>query len=229
MLRATSKSGHYSGTLDDCLQHLRSYDSALRKAHLSCDIALGLAALHSCGLVHGDIKPSNIIVQNHPSRSVVAKLSDFNGVSPAETYGSNPYSFGTPDWQAPEAVIREEEDIDWQLCDVYSFSMVIATIWTQTGYIPLGGCFLDTFVEHRFDREQRRTWIHIRKLLPDSSESSILRLALSALPSGLDIPFRPRQIVMQALSTAPASRYSMSEIVNGELAGFAGETGRDLR
>lgn len=159
----------------------------------------------------------------------MAKLSDFNGVSPAETYGSNPYSYGTPDWQAPEAIVQEEEDIDWQLCDVYSFAMVITTIWTQTGYIPLGGCFLDTFMEHRLDREQRRTWIHIRKLLPDSSESSIVTLALSALPSGLDIPFRPRRIVTQALSTAPASRYSMSEIVNGEFSGFARETGRDIR
>jgi serine/threonine protein kinase len=226
---ASFKTGVSLGTLDDCLQHLRSYDSAPRKAHLSCDIGLGLAALHACRLVHGDIKPSNLIVQYHPSRSIVAKLSDFNGVSPAETYGSNPYSYGTIDWQAPEAVIREEEGIDWQLCDVYSFAMVIATIWTQTGYIPRKGCFIDTFLEYRLDKDQRRTWIQIRKLLPDNSETSLVRLALGALPGALDIPFRPRQIVAQGLSTAPANRYPMAAIVHGEFASFARETGRDIR
>lgn len=179
--------------------------------------------------MHGDIKPSNIIVQSHPSRSIVAKLSDFNGVSPAETYGSNPYSYGTPDWQAPEAILQEEGSIDWQLCDVYAFGMVIATIWTKTGYIPLGACFLDTFLEYKLDKDQRKAWIQIRKLLPDTSESSVVQLALNALPSGLDIPFRPRQVVMQSLSTAPANRYPMAAIVDGEIAGFARETGRDIR
>jgi hypothetical protein len=107
--------------------------------------------------------------------------------------------------------------------------MVIATIWTETGYIPLGGSFLDTFLEYKLDMDQRRTWFQIRKLLPDNSDNSIVRLALSALPGGLDIPFRPRQIVSQGPSTGPANRYPMAAIVNGEFAGFARETGREIR
>ncbi|KAK3691991.1 hypothetical protein B0T22DRAFT_485995 [Podospora appendiculata] len=239
------------GTLEDCLQHLRSYDSPLRKAHLSCDIALGLAAIHACGLVHGDIKPGNIIIRDHdhptPSRRIVAKLSDFNGVSPAETYGSNRYSFATPDWQAPEATMMQEPGrtgrpgIDWQLCDVYSFAMVVATLWTRTGYITPGGNFLDTFMAYKLDRDQRRAWIQIRKLLPDSAATSIMQLALSALgpsravsgnpgpappPAGSPLPLH--RILTSGLSAAPTSRLPMSATVMRDFSEFAVETGRDL-
>jgi serine/threonine protein kinase len=78
---------HNGGTLEDCLQLLRSYGSEVRKTHLSLDIALGINAIHACGLVHGDIKPSNIIIQEHPTRTVIAKISDFNGVDLASSYG----------------------------------------------------------------------------------------------------------------------------------------------
>lgn len=217
------------GTLDDCLQHLRSYDSALRKTHLSCDIALGLAALHACGFVHGDIKPSNIILQSHPSRAVVAKLSDFNGVCPKESYGSNPYSFGTPEWQAPEAIMLEEENIDWQLCDVYSAVMVMATIWKQTGYIPLGGSFLDTFLQYKLNQDERRVWIQIHKLLPDDSETGMMQMALSGLANPSNSPFHLRRIVAKGLSAMPANRSSMASIVDIEFARFARETNRDIR
>ncbi|OAQ87514.1 ankyrin repeats (3 copies) domain-containing protein [Purpureocillium lilacinum] len=215
------------GTLEDCLQHLRSYESSLRKAHLSCDIALGLAAIHACGLVHGDIKPGNIIIQSHPSRSVVAKLSDFNGVSSAESYGSNPYSFGTPEWQAPEAAIQEPT-VDWQLCDVYAFCMVIATIWTKTGYIPPGGSFLDSCLQYQLDSEQRRAWVLGCKLAPDDSETSLLGLALRAVYSDPTIWLSLPRILTSGLPTEPSSRLGMAVMVNTCFSYFATQTGRDL-
>ncbi|KAJ4256934.1 hypothetical protein NW762_009030 [Fusarium torreyae] len=46
------------GTLEDSMQHLRSYGSIERKANLTLDIARGLHVLHSLGLVHGDVKPA---------------------------------------------------------------------------------------------------------------------------------------------------------------------------
>ncbi|UNI16872.1 hypothetical protein JDV02_003269 [Purpureocillium takamizusanense] len=214
------------GTLEDCLQHLRSYHSSLRKAHLSCDIALGLAAIHACGLVHGDIKPGNIIIQAHSSRSIVAKLSDFNGVSPAESYGSNSYSFGTPEWQAPEAMIQEAA-IDWQLCDVYSFAMVIATIWTRSGYIPPGGSFLDTCLQYKLDTGEKRTWALNCKLTHDESDTSLLRLALSEISeTELNIPLAG--ILASGLSTQPTRRFPMATMITTCFANFAAETGRDL-
>ncbi|KAF4454449.1 serine threonine protein kinase [Fusarium austroafricanum] len=117
-----------------------SYGSIERKANLTFDIALGLHVLHSLGLVHGDVKPGNIILCKHPSRSVVAKISDFSGVGPASTYASARFTTGTPTWQPPETILGEGS-IDWQLVDTYSFGMVIATIWCPYGWIPLVEAF----------------------------------------------------------------------------------------
>ncbi|KAJ6445018.1 Nuclear distribution protein PAC1 [Purpureocillium lavendulum] len=215
------------GTLDDCLQHLRSYDSPLRKSHLTCDVALGLAAIHACGLVHGDIKPGNIIIQGHPTRSIVAKLSDFNGVSPAETYGSNSYSFGTPEWQPPEAMIQDDVS-DWKLCDVYSFAMVIATIWTKSGYTPPGGSFLDTCLMYQSDSDQRRVWVQIRKLVPDDSTISLVRLALNAMSDDANKLLPTTNIIASGLSVEPANRLHMATLLDRDFSNFATETGRDL-
>jgi hypothetical protein len=45
------------------------------KIHILCEVMKGLADLHSLGIIHGDIKPSNILLsdQNPPS----VKLCDF--------------------------------------------------------------------------------------------------------------------------------------------------------
>lgn len=157
------------GTLEDCLQDIRSYGSSLRKSHLSLDVALGLEAIHSVGLVHGDIKLGNILVCSHPSRSLVAKISDLNGVAPAATYGSNQFGMGTPAWQPPEVLLKEQA-IDWQLADVYSFGMVITTIWSETGWIPYGGSFLDPHIPYQLSPEDRRLLTELCKTCRDHDE-----------------------------------------------------------
>ncbi|KAF9768855.1 hypothetical protein IL306_013791 [Fusarium sp. DS 682] len=134
------------------MQHLRSYGSVERKTNLTLDIARGLHVLHSIGLAHGDVKPGNVILCKHPSRDIVAKISDFSGVAPASTYASTRFTTGTIAWQPPEAFLGEK-DIDWQLVDTYSFGMVTATIWCPYGWIPPGGSFLDTRVSYRMSND----------------------------------------------------------------------------
>ncbi|KAM0543484.1 hypothetical protein ACHAPJ_012282 [Fusarium lateritium] len=164
------------GTLEDSMQHLRSYGSIERKANLTLDIARGLNVLHSLGLVHGDVKPGNIILCKHASRNIVAKISDFSGVSSASTYASTRFTTGTLAWQPPEAILGER-NIDWQLVDTYAFGMVIATIWCSYGWIPPGGSFLDTCVSYRMSNEDAAKVVHMHKLYPDDHKDSPLCLA----------------------------------------------------
>lgn len=215
------------GTLEDCLQLLRSYGSEVRKTHLSLDIALGVNAIHACGLVHGDIKPSNIIIQEHPTRTVIAKISDFNGVYLASSYGSSRFSFGTPSWQAPEVLLREHS-IDWQLADVYSYGLVLATIWCETGFIPFGGNFLDTVLPYKMDIDAKRDMLEFYKISPDHLESSVMAIALRSTKKETEPPLALAKIIKDTLSTLSGHRKSLTLVVTECFREFAAGNARDL-
>ncbi|PSR83841.1 hypothetical protein BD289DRAFT_483105 [Coniella lustricola] len=67
------------------------------------NVASGLAALHSCGIVHGDVKLDNVLV--YPSREnpaqAMAKVSDFGHVVVLNGGGTGWY-LGTAVYNAPE-------------------------------------------------------------------------------------------------------------------------------
>ena len=72
------------------------------KTMLLADIASGLAALYALGVVHGDIKPENILLFEKDS-GFVAKISDF-GFCIAGDEDLETAKGGTPYWNAPECV-----------------------------------------------------------------------------------------------------------------------------
>ncbi|KAF4343589.1 serine threonine kinase [Fusarium beomiforme] len=214
------------GTLDDCLQNLRSYGSSTRKCHLSLDISLGLAALASFGLVHGDIKPGNIIICAHddPERDIIAKIADLNGVSPSSEYGSSGFNTGTPNWQPLEVFFRIK-DIDWHLADVYAYGMVMATLWSDKGLILRGGTFLDPHIPLRLSPEDKSSLIAFMKLPEDASSRSMINLALKSLPTeSVELPLR--DIITHSLSIIPTRRSTILRILHEQFRDFASSTGR---
>jgi len=67
------------GTLPDYLQRIKTTLGERRE--LALDIAAGLKALHDSKIIHGDVKPSNILVFDTTEivRAQMAKLADFGG------------------------------------------------------------------------------------------------------------------------------------------------------
>jgi serine/threonine protein kinase len=118
------------------------------KYQLSLDIANGLEALHNLKIVHGDVKPDNVLVFAGPSERVPfrAKLSDF-GVcvdlgDPEGKFTLSDYR-GTPAWLAPE--VRDgdvgrfggfDSEIMFRF-DAYSFGLVLLSIFTCGGEAPV--------------------------------------------------------------------------------------------
>ncbi|KAI8635569.1 kinase-like protein [Xylariaceae sp. FL1651] len=154
------------------------------RQHITIDIAMGLHAIHKAGFIHGDLKPENILIMSHASEShrVVAKLTDFGGsAQSADREGGRPIHY-TPLWCAPE-VLNEDPDVDWERADVYSYGLVVGSLWAS---IPGGGgfgagrlnesssCFLAAHLPSGLSKEDEKSifWF-IKSEYDEESENNI--------------------------------------------------------
>ena len=116
-----------------------SADEFRRIAH---DVASGVAAIHSQGLVHGDLKPGNVMVTTNPDGSFgKAIVLDFGFAkerarASARRPGAPPDG-GTPNYMSPERIRSGGASPD---DDVYALSLTLLEMWTcrvpEPGYKP---------------------------------------------------------------------------------------------
>ena len=64
----------------------------------------GVAAVHEEGIVHGDIKPSNVLLRDEECRSAV--LADFDVSHDSASRTTTSVQMGTRDWTSPELHVR---------------------------------------------------------------------------------------------------------------------------
>jgi serine/threonine protein kinase len=118
------------GTLDSFFLTLPEPDWPM-KSRLLLDVVEGLSALHSCKIVHGDIKMENVLVfayEGDPNFPVIAKLSDFGFcVDVSESAELQSLIGYTPLWAAPEASQSLKKECLY-LTDVYSLGFIIWSI-----------------------------------------------------------------------------------------------------
>lgn len=84
-------------------------------------VCRGLGAVHRAGIIHGDLKPANIVVMT----GGVAKLTDF-GVARVRRQAGTPFA-GTPPYMSPEQVRGAELD---ERSDLYSTGVVMYEMFT---------------------------------------------------------------------------------------------------
>jgi WD40 repeat protein/tRNA A-37 threonylcarbamoyl transferase component Bud32 len=113
----------------------RDLKERLQRGHLDpgdatdilAQVASALDAAHARGLVHRDVKPSNVLLDTgaRPDGSDHVYLADFGltkRVSEETGIGDDGHLMGTIDYVAPEQIAGEE--IDWR-ADVYSLGCVL--------------------------------------------------------------------------------------------------------
>ena len=144
----------------------------LNGKHLSIDNAINLAKfLHKAeshllnlGLVHGDIKPENIIVyRDKDSAGTRFKMVDFGSI--VEIFSENSRA-GTPTYLAPErfngAAINEATEI---------FSIGVTIYWALTGKFPYGD--IEPFQTPKFKEAEPPS--KYNKNIPNWLDSIIMR------------------------------------------------------
>jgi serine/threonine-protein kinase len=103
-----------------------------RVAALITQVAAALDAAHAIGLVHRDVKPGNILIENIPGRPEQAYLSDFGltkVTSGATSISVTGMFMGTPDYCAPEQITGKPVD---GRTDQYALACVAYNLLTGT-------------------------------------------------------------------------------------------------
>lgn len=114
------------GRLDQMIADKKKLDE-IRALEIALDVAEGLKAANDIGLIHGDIKPANILFD----RSGTAKVADF-GLARFQSRKKTSQGeiWGTPYYIAPEKVRSHRED---HRSDIYSLG---ATLFHALGGRP---------------------------------------------------------------------------------------------
>ncbi|KAG9017648.1 hypothetical protein FRB90_000385 [Tulasnella sp. 427] len=131
------------------VQYLRTHPDADHfRARFVLDLARGLSYLHSNGIVHGDIKGSNMLV----SSAIEGVVADFGLAKVVDTRtGTSQRGVGSTRWQSPEMLLHGESRTFKS--DVYAFGMTTYEI--ITGSIPFGPEFPDYAIVSRISNKDR--------------------------------------------------------------------------
>lgn len=159
-------------------------------------IAAGVGAAHRMGVVHRDLKPLNIMVQNGQPLHQAVKVLDFGlakiksddlmgSLAIAQTMGF----MGSPLYMAPELWSEEAPD---KGADIYSMGVILFQL--LTGHVPFEG-----------------------ESLPSVMRKHLMEQPPSFSFLGLPIPPRIEKVACRALEKDPANRQATAEEFIAEL------------
>jgi serine/threonine-protein kinase len=177
------------GRMLDSVLHSRGSLPASEAVDLCAQLLEALDFVHSEELVHGDIKPSNLMLSVDPLSKTGApklKLLDF-GLSRSGALRHDGKVSGTPEYLAPEVVCGQPLSV---ASDIYATGILLYEL--LTGRPPFRGELPEVLSAH----------VH----------SEIPR------PSTVcDVPEDVEEVLMRALRRAPESRQQSSAILREEL------------
>lgn len=170
-------------------------------------ILSALAAIHRCGIVHGDVKSDNFLIETMDGADHVTMidfgLSQIIGASPdLEPALDEIMISGTPEYMAPEVIAG---DPPLPASDLYGAGVILYEL--LTGTTPFrGGTAMEIMLRHTRDQ-----------VIPPSERRPDL-----GIPPDVD------RVVLEALAKHPEARFSDAATFAGALRAAAGAS-RDAK
>jgi serine/threonine protein kinase len=175
---------------------------------IALDICHGLAAAHERGILHGDLKPANLMIDTQGR----AKIMDFGLANFYRSSGYRREFAGTPDYMAPEER-RGEGSVQ---TDLYALGLVLYELFTgrrarrdlDSGDESSAGSTVPAMVLADLDPIVERVIQHCLELEPGMRPSSVsavsTALARLTMPpwkpgEGLAIPHRRHWVLQRRL------------------------------
>ncbi len=147
------------------------------------DAAAALAVAHDLGIIHRDVKPSNLMI----TRSGRCKLTDFGLVrvdDPNDPFDFTNKTVGTPQFIAPEVILRRQQT---PALDVYSLAATL--YYALVGSPPYTGKTINDILEQ-----------HLKSPPPDVRQH---------LP---DCPVSLARLIQRGMAKDPAERPSAADM-----------------
>jgi len=131
-------------------------------------VGLALDYIHSCGIIHLDVKPANILVDD----ALKTKLADFGLAS---TFFQGRFRFtrrvgGTPSYMSPEQINGRAVD---RRSDIYSFGVMAYEI--VTGRLPFSGDNLNELLAKHVGKVSAKPPSEFIRDLPRAFDAIILK------------------------------------------------------
>jgi hypothetical protein len=120
----------------------------LHKINIAHDAAVGLSQLHSLGVMHQDVKPSNLLGWKEPNGRWRGKIGDLGAAHASGVTSPNEDALvpGDPSYAAPEVLYRQGplDARSWRLAaDMYMFGNLLAFLVTGVSFSGIQALYLE--------------------------------------------------------------------------------------